>query len=143
MRPNLTLLALAAFVTIASAEDAPPPATVELDITNPYTSQKMSGDPAKGETEFKKCQVCHTLDEGVNKIGPSLHKIIGRTAGSVEGFNYSKANKESGVVWTEQNMWEYLENPKAFMPGTKMAFAGIKDGQKRADVIAYIQGHSN
>lgn len=144
MRPHLTLLALAAFVTVAVAEDAPP-ALVALDITDPATGQKMSGDPGKtkGEGEFKKCLVCHSLDEGVNKVGPSLHKIIGRTAGSVEGFSYSKANKESGVVWTEQKMWEYLESPKAFMPGTKMAFAGIKDGQKRADLIAYIQGHAN
>jgi cytochrome c len=142
MRRLLPVAVLLALATPALAED-PAPDLVALDIVSPETGAKMSGDPGKGETEFKKCQVCHTLEDGVNKVGPSLHKIIGRTAGSVEGFNYSKANKESGVVWTEQNMWEYLANPKAFIPGTKMAFAGIKDGQKRADLIAYIQGHSN
>jgi len=142
MRRFVPVAVLFVLVAPASAED-PAPVLVPLEITDPATGQTMSGDPAKGETEFKKCQVCHTLEDGVNKIGPSLHKIIGRRAGSVEGFNYSKANTESGVVWSEQNMWEYLENPKAFMPGTKMAFAGIKNGQKRADLIAYIQGHAN
>jgi cytochrome c len=142
MRPILSAALFAALVVPAFAEDSPA-ATVPLQITDPATGTTLSGDPTKGEAEFKKCQVCHTLEAGVNKVGPSLHLIIGRTAGSVEGFNYSKANKESGIVWSEQNMWEYLENPKAFMPGTKMAFAGIKGGQKRADLIAYIQGHSN
>ena len=129
----------------AAAEDPQAPSTpVPLDIKDASGNQ-LSGDPGKekGEAEFKKCQICHTLEAGVNKVGPSLHKIIGRTAGWVEGFNFSKANRESGVVWSEQNMWEYLENPRAFMPGNKMAFAGIKDPQARADLIAYIQGHAN
>jgi cytochrome c len=140
MRRFPPVVAIVALAPFAFAEDAP--ATLPLDVKDPSGVQ-MSGDPVKGETEFKKCQVCHTLEVGKNKVGPSLHKIIGRAAGTVEGFNYSKANRESGVVWSEQNMWEYLENPKAFMPGTKMAFAGIKDPQKRADLIAYLQGHSN
>lgn len=144
MRSALPFAVLLALAFPAAAEDPAPASTpVPLDIKDASGNQ-LSGDPGKekGETQFKQCQVCHTLEEGVNKVGPSLHKIIGRTAGSVEGFNYSRANKESGVVWTEQKMWEYLEKPNGFMPGTKMAFAGIKDPQKRADVIAYIQEHS-
>ena len=104
---------------------------------------KMMGDPVNGEAVFKKCMTCHVLTPGVNKVGPTLHGIIGRTAGSVEGFSYSKANKESGIVWTEQEMFIYLENPQKTVPGTKMAFAGLKKPQDRADVIAYIQQESN
>jgi cytochrome c len=121
---------------------APAAGAVEIDVVD-ASGAKMSGDPVRGATVFKQCAVCHTLEAGVNKVGPTLHGIIGRTAGSVEGFNYSKANKESGIVWTEQQMFEYLENPRATVPGTKMAFAGLKKPQDRADVIAYIQEQSN
>ena len=82
---------------------------------------------------------CHSLKEGENKVGPSLYSKIGKTAGQVPGFNYSTANKSSGAVWTEEVLFKYLKNPRAFMPGTKMAFAGIPDPQKRADVIAYLK----
>jgi cytochrome c len=80
---------------------------------------------------------------GVNKVGPSLHNIIGRTAGQVAGFRYSEANKKSGITWTEQELYTYLENPKARIPGTIMAFVGIKDSQKRADLVAYLKTHTN
>lgn len=114
---------------------------VEIEVVD-KDGNKLTGDPAQGEKIFKQCQQCHTLQPGRNLTGPTLHKIIGRTAGTVEKFNYSKANKESGVVWTEQKMFEYLENPRAFMPGTKMIFAGLRKPQDRADVIAYIQEQS-
>jgi cytochrome c len=114
---------------------------VPVDITGP-DGAKMTGDPAAGEKTFKQCQVCHTIEPGKNKVGPSLYGVIGRTAGSVEGYNYSKANKESGRVWTEQAIFEYLENPRAEgtgIPGTKMAFVGLKKPEDRANVIAYLQ----
>jgi cytochrome c len=82
------------------------------------------------------------VEPGVNRVGPSLHGIIGRTAGSVPGFNYSAANKGSGVTWTEEVLFEYLENPREFMPGTRMAFVGLKKPQDRADVIAYLKTQS-
>ncbi len=103
----------------------------------------LSGDPVKGEAVFRQCQTCHVVTAGVNKVGPSLHNIIGRTAGQVAGFRYSEANKKSGIVWTEQEIYTYLENPKARIPGTIMAFVGVKDSQKRADLVAYLKTHTN
>ena len=103
----------------------------------------LSGDPVKGEAVFRQCQTCHVVTAGVNKVGPSLHNIIGRTAGQVPGFRYSEANKKSGIVWTEQEIYTYLENPKARVPGTIMAFVGVKDSQKRADLVAYLKTHTN
>ncbi|MGY6627662.1 MAG: c-type cytochrome [Oceanicaulis sp.] len=99
----------------------------------------LTGDPAAGRRVYVRCQTCHVLDEGVNRVGPSLYGIFGRTAGTVEGFRYSNANANSGVVWDAEIMFEYLENPRAFMPGTIMAFPGIRSAQERADVIAYIK----
>lgn len=103
----------------------------------------LSGDPVKGEAVFRQCQTCHVVTAGVNKVGPSLHNIIGRPAGQVAGFRYSEANKGSGITWTEQEIYTYLENPKARIPGTIMAFVGIKDSQKRADLVAYLKTHTN
>jgi cytochrome c len=99
-------------------------------------------DAAAGEKVFAACRTCHVFDEGVNRVGPSLHKVVGRKSGSVPGFNYSDANKNSGVTWTPDVLFEYLEDPKGFMPGTKMAFPGVKDAQKRADLVAYLEAQS-
>ena len=103
----------------------------------------MTTDAAAGERVFALCRSCHVLDEGVNRVGPSLHNIVGRQAGSVPGFNYSEANKNSGVTWTPEVLFEYLEDPKGFMPGTKMAFPGIKNPQDRANLIAYLQSRQS
>ncbi len=102
----------------------------------------FTGDAAAGEKVFAACRTCHVFDEGVNRVGPSLHKIVGRKSGSVPGFAYSDANKASGVTWTSDVLFKYLENPKGFMPGTKMAFPGVKDAQKRADLVAYLEAQS-
>lgn len=104
-----------------------------------YLIAGLTGDPAAGRRVFVRCQTCHVIEEGVNRTGPSLYGIFGRTAGTVEGFRYSNANANSGVVWDAENMFEYLENPRAFIPGTIMAFPGIRSAQERADVIAYIK----
>ena len=78
----------------------------------------------------------------MNKIGPSLHKIVGRKAGEIAGDTYSAANKNSGITWTEEKLFQYLENPQRVVPGTKMSFAGWPtDPQKRADVIAYLKAN--
>jgi cytochrome c len=111
---------------------------VKLDIKD-AAGNPVSGDPVSGKAVFAQCMTCHSKDPGVNKVGPSLHGIIGRHSGMVPGFNYSTANKNSGLVWSEQELYAYLENPQKVVPGTYMTFTGVKDPQKRADVIAYLQ----
>jgi cytochrome c len=105
------------------------------------TFASLTGDAAKGATVFKQCMACHVLTEGQNRVGPSLHGLIGRTAGQVAGFNYSAANKGSGIVWTKEKLFEYLEKPQKTIPGTKMAFAGLSKPQDRADVVAYLDAN--
>lgn len=97
-----------------------------------------AGDAAKGEKVFRKCKACHAVD-GKNKVGPHLDGVFGRAAAAVEGFSYSQAMKDSGVTWDEESLSKYLENPKDFIKGTKMIFAGLKKEEDRADVIAYLQ----
>lgn len=93
-----------------------------------------------GEKVFKKyCTACHTTEAGKNKVGPSLAGIVGRKAGSVPGFQYSEANKASGVSWDEATLDTYLVDPKKFMPGTKMVFAGVKKEDERKALIAYLK----
>ncbi len=97
------------------------------------------GDAAKGEKVFKKCKVCHTFDPGKKKIGPHLKGVVGRKAGAVEGYKYSKAMAAADITWDEPNLDKYLTKPKAFMKGTKMSFAGLKKEAQRADLIAYLK----
>ncbi len=93
-----------------------------------------------GEAIFKKnCFICHTVEPGKNKLGPSLAGIVGRKAGSVAGYNYSEANKHSGVTWDEATLDAYLTDPKKFMPGTKMIFGGLKSPDDRKALIAYLK----
>ncbi len=97
-------------------------------------------DPAEGEKAFAVCKTCHQIGEGAkNAIGPQLNGVVGRKAGSVEGYNYSDANKKSGITWDEANLTEYLKDPKVKVPGTKMVFAGIKDDQKVKNLIAFLK----
>lgn len=100
------------------------------------------GDADKGKKVYNKCKACHTLDAGKNRIGPSLHGIMGRAAGTVDGFKYSSAMTESGITWDEESLSKYLEDPKGFIPGNKMAFPGLKKEDDREDVIAYIKANS-
>lgn len=103
----------------------------------------MAGDINAGEKVFKKCKACHVVDAEKNKTGPHLVNIMGRTAGSLESFKkYSKAMKESGIVWNEETLNGYLEKPKAYIKGTKMAFAGLKKEEDRENVIAYLKSFS-
>ena len=107
------------------------------------SSTAIAGDPALGEKVFKKCKACHVVDSDKNKTGPHLVNIMGRQAGSVEGFTkYSKAIKESGIVWDEATLDGFLEKPKAYLKGTRMAFAGLKKEEDRANVIAYLKQFS-
>lgn len=114
---------------------------VPLDVTD-AAGNKLTGDPARGEVVFKKCSVCHSIKEGENRIGPSLFGVVNRPAGSIPHYSYSTANKTSGIVWTEQKLFAYLEHPQQVVPGTKMSFPGLPKPEDRADVIAYLKKNS-
>jgi len=97
-------------------------------------------DVENGADVFKKCRACHQVGETAkNAVGPVLNGLIGRKAGSVEGFNYSDANKNSGVTWDEATFANYIKDPRAAMPGNKMAFAGIKDPEDIKDLTAFLK----
>lgn len=99
----------------------------------------LAQDVSNGEDVFKKCRACHAVGANAkNLVGPQLNGIIGRKAGSVEGFPYSEANKNSGATWDEATFLKYIKDPKAAMPGNKMAFAGIKDEQDAKDLYAFL-----
>lgn len=99
-----------------------------------------AADVAEGEKIYnQKCKVCHQIGEGAkNFVGPELNGLIGRKTGSVPDYNYSDANKESGIIWDEATLKEYLANPKAKIPGTKMIFAGLAKESDRDNLIAYM-----
>lgn len=125
-----------------AASAAPPPAADNTDTKTGVKYASYTGDADKGKGVFVTCQTCHSIDAGVNKIGPSLHGVVGRKAGSIAGFSYSNANKSSGITWTPEKLFQYLEDPQRVVPGTKMTFAGFSEPQKRADVIAYLKTNS-
>ena len=99
----------------------------------------QAGDAKAGEKVFRKCKSCHYVDQEKNKTGPHLVNIIGRAAGSVDGFKYSKAMKESGLTWDEATLAEFLKKPKAYLKGTKMAFSGLRKDKEIDDLIAYLK----
>lgn len=110
--------------------------------TGAALAQSPAGDPEKGANVFKKCMACHAIGEGAkNKVGPELNGIVGRKMGSVEGFNYSdtlKQHNAAGEVWDAEKLNKYLQNPKGYLPGIKMVFAGLPKDSDRADLEAYL-----
>jgi cytochrome c len=102
-------------------------------------SATLAQDVAKGEISFHKCMACHSIGpDAQNKLGPVLNGLDGRHSGTVANFNYSDANKNSGIVWTEATFKQYIKDPKAMVPATKMTFAGVKNDQEVNDLWAYI-----
>lgn len=104
------------------------------------SSTALAQDKAKqGETIFKRtCAACHTVEPGKNRIGPSLAGVVGRKAGTAQGFKYSDAMAKSGITWNDETLDKYLTDPKGLVPGNKMAFAGLKKEDERKDVISYL-----
>jgi len=106
-------------------------------------SAGAQGNAESGEEVFRKCRACHQVGlTAKNLVGPMLNDIVGRKAASIEGFKYSPVNQDAGakgLVWTEENLSKYLDNPAAFMPQNRMAFPGLKDEQDRKDVIEYLK----
>ena len=100
----------------------------------------LAQDAAAGKSSFNKCLACHAIGEGAkNKVGPELNGLNGRKSGTAPDYNYSDANKNSGITWDEAVFKEYIKDPKAKIPGTKMIFAGVKDEQKVNDLVAYLK----
>jgi len=110
------------------------PPRKEPDVTVP------AGDAAKGAKIFKaKCSQCHTLNEGgASKSGPNLWNLMGKKSGHDPNYIYSDANKDANIIWSDKHMYEFLVNPKKYIPGTKMVFAGMKKEKERADLIAHL-----
>ena len=104
------------------------------------TAAASAQDVAAGEQSFKKCLPCHSVGEGAkNKVGPELNGMDGRKAGTADGFNYTEANKNSGITWNESVFKEYIKDPRAKIPGTKMVFAGIKNEEEVNNLWAYLK----
>ncbi len=133
VRTLLTLVCTAMAMTVSSAYAQ----DVDLGLVD-NRGTSFVGNVERGAEVFKKCEECHRLAKGDNHTGPSQHGILGREAGTIEGFTYSRANRESGIVWTPQQMFDYLQNPRRTIRRTTMSFVGLRDPQDRADVIAFL-----
>ena len=117
-----------------------PRVIVSLLIAASAPAPAFSADPVSGEKVFKRCFVCHTVGEDAKPgVGPVLNGLLGRKAGTYPGFKYTEANKNSGLVWDEATLANYLKNPRAAIPGTSMTFVGIKKDEEIEDLIAYLK----
>lgn len=111
-----------------------------LAATIVFAQPVRAQDAAAGKDVYKKCQACHRIGEGAkNTVGPQLNGLDGRHSGSVEGYNYSAANKKSGITWNEATFLEYIKDPRAKIPGTKMIFPGIKNEKDASNLWAYLK----
>lgn len=110
-------------------------ATALAALPTPYSAANFDA----GRRVFAQCRSCHTIDEGAgNRVGPNLHAVFGREIGTTPGFNYSAAVQEADFVWDADHLDHWLANPSSFLPGNRMAFAGVRDETQRRDLIAYL-----
>jgi cytochrome c len=100
-----------------------------------------AGNAARGKEVFQRCALCHSLAEGENGVGPSLHGLFGRKAGTAPDYNFSKAMRNSGIVWNETSLKKYLADPQAAVPGTKMESGAVDNPQALDDLLAYLKAH--
>ena len=113
-----------------------------LTLSAAAASGALAQDAAAGKTSFNKCLACHAIGEGAkNKVGPVLNGLDGRKSGTAEGYSYSEANKNSGITWNKDEFLTYIKDPKAKIPGTKMAFAGIKNEDEAKNLWAFLKQH--
>jgi cytochrome c len=114
-------------------------AAAALGAAITVASPAQAKDAAAGQAVFKsQCSICHSPSVGKNIVGPSLFGVVGRHTASVTGFHYSAGNQAANLTWNEDTLEKYIDSPKAVVPGTTMSFSGIKDADKRADLIAYL-----
>jgi cytochrome c len=124
----------------ADAPGVPAPSSEEIQariaaLPPPYDAANYEA----GRRVFAQCRSCHTLDDGGgNRVGPNLHGVFGRRAGAVEGFTYSQSLQRAAFVWDAEQLDDWLQNPQSFLPGNRMAFAGVRDETQRRDLIGYL-----
>jgi cytochrome c2 len=124
----------------AATEEA---ATEDSAGESAFAAMVASADAGNGERLYRRCQACHKLEDGANGVGPHLYGVVGRDIAGVDGFNYSDALKGLDGAWTLDQLSAWIENPREFAPGNRMGFAGLKDEQDRADLMAYLQTVGN
>src|SRR6056297_2192555 len=128
----------------AAAEEAPAEATETADAgASAFAAMVAAADAGNGEKLYRRCQACHKLEDGANGVGPHLYGVVGRDIASADGFNYSDALSGIDGAWTLDQLSAWIENPREFAPGNRMGFAGLKDEQDRADLMAYLQTIGN
>lgn len=115
----------------SGAEEAP---AAEVNVEEVLAA----GNASDGESLWRNCRSCHAIEQGVNGTGPSLYGVVGRDVAAIDGFNYSGALVEAADVWTPENLFHFLENPSGYAPGTAMSYAGMRDPEDRANLIAYL-----
>lgn len=121
-------------IEVAGADDG---AEAEPEVD--FATLLASADVDKGARQFRKCSACHQLEDGANGAGPHLYGVVGRPKGAVDGFTYSDTIASMGGEWSPENLSGFIERPSAYAPGTSMGFAGLRDAEDRADLIAYLQ----
>ena len=130
---------VAVYVIETNEDDAP---AEEVAAVN-FDTMLETADAAKGERVFGKCRACHKLEKGANATGPYLYGVVGRAVDAAEGYGYSGALEQAADVWTPENLYAFLEDPRGYAPGNKMSFSGLKKPEDRADLIAYLDSLDN
>ncbi|WP_428151967.1 c-type cytochrome [Brevundimonas sp.] len=133
------LTLLGASLLAACSGEPPRPDKPEAPVVQVADVTQLTGDVEAGRVGFGQCRSCHTVEAGVNRVGPSLHGVVGRPVGHEPDYRYSTAMAAAGGTWDEQRLYDFLEKPREHIVGTKMTFPGIKDGQRRADIIAWLK----